>query len=94
MVEKAMLDQGKNGSTFFTNLSKAFDCATHNLLKAELYAYGFDDLSLKLIYSYLSERKEKTKRNSSYSHWNDVSNGVPQGSILDSLFFMIYQSWN
>ena len=78
--------------SFFAKLSKTFDCATHNLLKAKLDVYGFDDqkLSLKLTCSYLSKRKHKTKRNSSYSHWNDANHGVPQGSILHSLFFYIF----
>ena len=39
------------------DLYKAFDCISHDLLVAKLSAYGFDKCSLKLIYSYLKERK-------------------------------------
>ena len=53
-----------NGGTFgalFTNLSKAFDCLSHELLIAELDVYGFDKNALKLVNSYLSNRKKRVK---------------------------------
>ena len=65
-----------------TDLSKAFDCLLHDLLIAKLHAYGFDYLSLKLIYSYLTDRKQRVRVNAEYSEWKDLEFGVPQGSIL------------
>ena len=50
-----------------TDLSKSFDCLSHELLIAKLEAYGFDEKSLKLIYNYLSNRKQRVKINDSYS---------------------------
>ena len=55
MIEKLRkcLDHGGKGGILLTDLSKAFDCLVHDLLIAKLHAYGFDNVSLKFIYSYL-----------------------------------------
>ena len=61
------IDSGRAFGALMTNLSKAFDCLSHELLIAKLDAFGFDKKSLKLIYSYLSNRKQRVKINDSYS---------------------------
>ena len=71
-----------NGGAFgalFTDLYKAFDCLSHELLIAKLDAYGFDKNVLKLVNSYLSNRKQRVKKK--YSSWSEILFGVPQGSI-------------
>ena len=55
------LDNGKVAGATLTDLSKAFDCLNHKLLIAKLQAYGFDGQSLSYVYSYLSDRKQRTK---------------------------------
>ena len=70
------------------DLSKAFDCISHDLLIAKLHAYGFDTDSL--IHSYLSERQQRTKIDSTFSSRPDIIYGVPQGSILGPLLFNIF----
>ena len=61
------MDSGKVAGALLTDFSKAFDCLNHKLLIAKLEAYGFDIPSLKYIYSYLSDRKQRTKINNSFS---------------------------
>ena len=73
-----------------TDLSKAFDCLLYDLLIAKLAADGFDYESLKLIQSYLSNRKQRTKANNTHSTFSDIIFGVPQGSLLGLLLFNIY----
>ena len=60
-----------------TDLSKAFDCLSHELLIAKQDVYDFDKSSLKLIHSYLSNRKQRVKINHRYSSWSEILHGVP-----------------
>ena len=71
MVElcKNALDKGNKCGVLLTDLSKAFDCLVHDLLIAKLAAYGFDHLSLKLIFSYLTDRQQRVRINGSYSEY-------------------------
>ena len=62
----------------------------YELLVAKLNVYGFTLPVLKLVYDYLSDRKQKTRVNNSYSTWFEILFGVPPGSILGPLFFNIF----
>ena len=94
MIERwrKCLDKNGKAGVLLTDLSKAFDCLVHELLIAKLNAYGFDYLSLKLIYNYLSDRLQRVRINSQYSSWSNITDGVPQGSILGPLLFNKYLS--
>ena len=75
-----------------TDLSKAFDCIPHNLLIAKLSAYGFDRKSLMFILAYLKSRKQRTRIGSAFSDYLNILFGVPQGSILGPILFIIFLS--
>ena len=72
------------------DLSKAFDCVNHGLLIAKLSAYGLNMDALELIRSYLSNRQQRVKINSSFSDWKEIKIGVPQGSVLGPLLFNVF----
>ena len=55
-----------------------------------MHAYGFSLSALRLVHSYLSNRKQKTKINESHSSWEEILIGVRQGSILGPLLFKIF----
>ena len=71
------------------DLSKAFDTMNHDLLIAKLHAYSFDKSSLKIIFSYLNNRWHRTKINQNCSSWEELFQGVPQGSVFGPLLFNI-----
>ena len=83
---KKSVDNGGAFGALYTDLSKAFDCLSHELLIAKLDTYGFDKNALKLVYSYLSNRKQRVKINDKYRSCSEILFGVPQGSILGPLF--------
>ena len=87
---KKALDKRLFSGILLTDLSKAFDCISHDWLIANLRAYGFSKTALNLINDYLSNRFQRTKIGERFSTWVELIYGVPHGSILGTLFFNIY----
>ena len=92
MIEmwRKALDEQKIAGAVLTDLSKAFDCLSHDLLIAKLHAYGFEKSALNFIYDYLTERTQRTKVDGEYSKKRTLRYGVPQGSILGPPLFNLF----
>ena len=86
---KKSRDKGEEFGALITDVSKAVDCIDHNLLITKLSWYGVTPKSLKLIFSYLSNRTQGVRINNSYSRKSEIKYGVPQGSVLGPLLFNI-----
>ena len=84
------LDNSELAVGVFLDLSKAFDTVDHSILFDKLEHYGIRGLSLKWVKSYFSNRLQFVEYNGHVSSRNNISCGVPQGSILGPLFFLLY----
>ena len=89
-MAKKVLDNWGYVDTVLINLSKVFDCIPYSLLIAKLEVCGLDKTSLHLLRDYLSNRKQRTNVNSSFSDWWDVTYEIQQGSVLGPLVFNIF----
>ena len=83
------MDAGRLGSVFI-DLKKAFDTVDHNILLRKLCCYGVNGNALQLLKSYLTDRTQRCYVNGVLSTEQYVSCGIPQGSILGPLLFIIY----
>jgi hypothetical protein len=79
---KKALDDNKFVAAILMNLSKAFDCLSHNLLLLKLKTYGLSDSALDLLFSYLHQIKQCIKVENVCSNFKYIYKSVPQGSIL------------
>ena len=84
------IDKGKYTAMVFIDLKKAFDTVNHQILLAKLKKYGIDDLEYLWFQSYLENRRQFCKVNGARSNLQDIDCGVPQGSCLGPLLFLIY----
>ena len=84
------LDQGKEVRAVFCDISKAFDRVWHRGLIYKLFAFGITGLLLHWFESYLTSRKQRFVYASASSAWSPINAGVPQGSILGPVLFLIY----
>ena len=92
MVDRMLWNLDNNSVTglIFADFKKAFDLVDHEIMIQKLQIYGLDENSLKLLKSYLSDRKQRTVIGNAYSSSQSLLHGVPQGSVLAPLLFLIY----
>ena len=84
------IDNGKTIYTVFLDLQKAFDTVSHNLLLCKLSGLGLSKHSVDWFQSYLTQREQRLKLDGLMSDYEHIDYGVPQGSILGPVLFIIY----
>ena len=83
-------DEKVHTDIIYLDLSKAFDRVSHQKLIHVLQFFKIDSKIILWLRDYLSDRKQKTIVDSSYSKYQSITSGVPQGSVLGPLLFLLY----
>jgi len=89
-IRTEALEEGGQIDVIYTDLEKAFDKVPHNRLLLKLQHYNVNLNIVDWIQSFLTTRKHRVKLNNTFSAWCAVLSGIPQGSILVPLLFIIF----
>ena len=85
-----IIEEEGSVDTIYLDFAKAFDTVPHERLLTKLSAYGIKGNILKWMRSFLTDRQQKVVVNGHESEWKNVSSGVPQGSVIGPLLFVLY----
>ena len=84
------LESGNSVDVVYLDLRKAFDCVPHRQLLTKLQSYGITGKLLDWIEDFLADRKQRVSIRGSLSDWVNITSGVPQGSVLGPISFIIF----
>jgi hypothetical protein len=85
-----ILDEGGELDVIYFDFAKAFDTVPHQRLLRKLQCYGLSEQTINWIRAYLSERRHRVMVQGTPSEWHSVLSGVPQGSVLGPILFVLY----
>ena len=89
---RVSLECGECVGTALIDSSKGFDSKDYNVLLTKLSACGILNKEHEWLLNYLSNRMQKVSASDTYSEWTSASRGVPQGSILGPLLFLVFMN--